>query len=124
MTAKKAPNPVATATKGAAKVAKAKKAAKAVKPAKEPIAEATPAAKEPRAAKEPKAKKVREGSKTSIILNLVSRPNGATLAELMAAAAWQKHSVRGFISGSRCKEMGLKIESSKREDGERVYKTA
>jgi hypothetical protein len=39
----------------------------------------------------------------------------------MAATEWQAHSVRGFISGSLTKKMGLKIESIKREDGERAY---
>jgi hypothetical protein len=43
------------------------------------------------------------------------------LKEIMAATDWQAHSVRGFISGSLGKKMGLKIDSAKREDGERVY---
>ena len=37
------------------------------------------------------------------------------------ATDWQTHSIRGFISGSLTKKMGLKIESIKREDGERRY---
>jgi hypothetical protein len=32
--------------------------------------------------------------------------------------------VRGFISGALGKKMGLKIESTKHEDGERVYHIA
>jgi hypothetical protein len=40
----------------------------------------------------------------------------------MSATAWQAHSVRGFISGSLGKKMGLKIESEKRADGVRAYK--
>jgi len=32
--------------------------------------------------------------------------------------------VRGFISGSLTKKMGLNIESFKRADGERAYRTA
>jgi len=39
----------------------------------------------------------------------------------MKATDWQAHSVRGFISGALGKKMGLKVESAKREDGERVY---
>ena len=63
----------------------------------------------------------REGSKTATILDLIRRPKGATLKELMAAASWQAHSVRGFLSAVVTKKRGLKLESSKREDGQRVY---
>jgi hypothetical protein len=41
----------------------------------------------------------------------------------MKATGWQAHSVRGFISGMG-KKMSLKVESTKREDGERVYHIA
>ena len=39
----------------------------------------------------------------------------------MAATESQGHSVREFISGTLGKKMGLKVESTKREDGQRVY---
>jgi len=39
----------------------------------------------------------------------------------MKATDWQAHSVRGFLSGTLRKKMGLKLESTKREDGDRVY---
>jgi hypothetical protein len=70
------------------------------------------------------AKGPREGSKTSIILDLIRRPKGATLEELMTAAGWQVHSVRGFLSAVVGKKMKLKLESSKREDGKRLYQLA
>jgi hypothetical protein len=63
----------------------------------------------------------REGSKTAIILDLIRRPKGATIEELMAAAGWQAHSVRGFLSAVVGKKMGLKLESTKGEDGKRKY---
>jgi hypothetical protein len=63
----------------------------------------------------------REGSKTAIILDLIRRPKGATLEDLMAATGWQAHSVRGFLSGTLRKKMGLTVESAKRQDGERIY---
>src|SRR3989304_1090470 len=66
----------------------------------------------------------REGSKKAAILALLRQPNGATLKDLMAATGWQAHSVRGFISGAIVKKMGLKVESSKRADGERAYALA
>ena len=75
--------------------------------------------KEPKAAK--KAGPARDGSKAAKIIDLLKRPNGATLAEIMKATDWQAHSVRGFISGSLGKKMGLTVASAKRENGERVY---
>ncbi len=64
----------------------------------------------------------REGSKKAIVLELIRRPDGASLKEIQAATEWQAHSVRGFISGSLTKKMGLNVESFKRDDGERRYR--
>ena len=86
------------------------------------------APKAPKAAKvakgERKAGAAREGSKSAKVLDLLRRPDGATLKEIMKATGWQPHSVRGFISGTLGKKMGLTVESTKREDGERVYSLA
>src|ERR1017187_2580430 len=82
------------------------------------------AAKTPKKAAKPKTEGVREGSKTSAILDLLHRAKGATLAEIMDATSWQAHSVRGFISGTLGKKMGLTVSSTKREDGTRVYSIA
>jgi hypothetical protein len=64
----------------------------------------------------------RDGSKKASVLEMLKRPDGASLKDIMEATGWQAHSVRGFISGSLTKKMGLKIESLKREDGVRVYR--
>ncbi len=63
----------------------------------------------------------RPRSKTAKVLHLLQRSGGATLKDLMKATDWQAHSVRGFLSGTLRKKMGLKVESTKREDGDRVY---
>ena len=66
--------------------------------------------------------KTRDGSKKAIVLDMLKRPDGVTLADIMSATDWQAHSVRGFISGSLGKEMGLTVESFKRPDGVRAYR--
>ena len=78
-------------------------------------------AKAAKAAKGEEARSAREGSKTAKVLDLLKRPDGATLKEIMKATGWQPHSVRGFISGTLGKKMGLVVVSAKGEDGERVY---
>jgi hypothetical protein len=63
----------------------------------------------------------REGSKAAKVLDLLKRAEGATLAELMKATGWQAHSVRGLLSGTVRKKLGLTVTSAKGEDGERTY---
>lgn len=62
-----------------------------------------------------------KGSKTARFLDLLKRSGGATGAELMKTTGWQAHSVRGFISGILTRKMGLKITSTKAENGVRRY---
>jgi hypothetical protein len=66
----------------------------------------------------------REGSKHAKILELIRKPNGTTIQDLMTATGWQAHSVRGFLSAVVGKKLGLKLESSKDDDGHRVYRIA
>jgi hypothetical protein len=68
-----------------------------------------------------KPKIARGGSKTAKILDLLKRPGGATSKELMKATGWLPHSVRGFLSGTVRKKMGLTVASAKGQDGERTY---
>jgi Protein of unknown function (DUF3489) len=77
---------------------------------------ATPKKKTPRSARTD----AREGSKTATILELLKRPDGATAKELLKATGWQPHSLRGFLSGTVGKQMGLTV-TAKGEDGERSY---
>jgi hypothetical protein len=84
-----------------------------------PGKKASPAKKAPKGHK--KAGTARDGTKAAKILDLLKRPEGATLKGLMKATDWQAHSVRGFLSGTIGKKMGLKVASTKTEDGERTY---
>jgi hypothetical protein len=63
----------------------------------------------------------RKRGKTGRVLALLQRPGGATLKQLIAATEWQAHSMRGFLSGTLKKKMGLKIESTKEAGGIRSY---
>jgi hypothetical protein len=86
---------------------------------------ATPAKEAPRGAKKAKGPKTaagaRDGSKTAKVLELLKRPSGVTAKELIRATGWQPHSVRGFLSGTLRKKLGLDLMSAKAEDGERTY---
>ena len=68
-----------------------------------------------------KATGARQGSKTAKVLDLLKRPGGVTTKELLKATGWQPHSVRGFLSGTVGKKMGLTVISAKGEDGQRSY---
>ena len=63
----------------------------------------------------------RQGGKTALVLELMQRESGVTAQELLSITGWQAHSVRGFISGTLGKKMGLTIVSTKAENGERTY---
>jgi hypothetical protein len=51
---------------------------------------------------------------------LLTRPDGATIAEMVEATGWQQHSVRGAMAGA-LKKRGLTI-SSEKIDGTRRYR--
>jgi integrase/recombinase XerD len=85
---------------------------------------ATPPKKTPKSHKNAERPAVRQGSKTAKVLDLLKRPGGTPLKELMKATGWQPHSVRGFLSGTVGKKMGLTVASAKGEDGERTYSIA
>lgn len=78
---------------------------------------AAPKKKAPRSARND----AREGSKTATILEMLKRPGGVTAKELLKATNWQPHSLRGFLSGTVGKKMGLTVTSTKGEDGEWSY---
>jgi hypothetical protein len=111
--------PAAEASKTTAKAASAKRARNVAPKKAKSGKKATPAKKAPKSAT--KAKGARDGSKASKVLDLLKRADGATAKELMKATGWQPHSIRGFLSGTVSKKMGLAVTSSKSEDGERTY---
>jgi len=111
--------PAAEAPKATQKATAAKRA-RTVAPKKAKASTKAKAAKKaPKGAK--KATGTRDGSKAGKVLDLLKRPGGVTSKELMKATGWQPHSMRGFLSGTVGKKMGLAIISTKGQDGERTY---
>jgi hypothetical protein len=105
-TAPRKPRVAPEKAKSGKKTTPTRKGAKAAKTAKQ-AKQAKPAA--------------REGTKAEKVLELLKRPQGATFADLMKATNWQKHSIRGFLSGTVGKKMGLNLESVKTDGKERTY---
>lgn len=68
------------------------------------------------------ANTTRPDSKKAKVVEVLRRAKGATLAEIMNATAWQAHTVRGFVSGTLTKKMGLTVESFRTDDKERAYR--
>ena len=56
------------------------------------------------------------GSKADLLIGLLKREEGASIDELTAAAGWQAHSVRGFISGTLKKRLGMTVTSAEGRD--------
>jgi len=71
-----------------------------------------------------KATPPREFSKKAIVLEMLRAKGGATMAEIAKATDWKNHTIRGFISGTLSKKMGLAIESTRSESGDRTYRVA
>lgn len=62
-------------------------------------------------------------SKQQILINLLKRPKGAAIEELMEATGWQRHSVHGTMSGVLKKRLGLPLITEYGERG-RTYRIA
>ena len=66
--------------------------------------------------------RARRGTKQAILIEMLRRPNGATIEQMTAKAGWQAHSVRGAISGALKKKLGLPVTSETVEGRGRVYR--
>jgi hypothetical protein len=72
----------------------------------------------------PRERKMREGTKQALVIEMLRRPEGATIAEIVEATSWAQHTTRGFMAGALKKKLGLAIDSEKEEARGRVYRLA
>jgi len=82
----------------------------------------TEASSPPAAADEPRERKTREGTKQALVIEMLRRPEGATIAEIAEASGWLHHTIRGMIAGALKKKLGMAIESSKDDERGRIYR--
>lgn len=102
-------------------VSKAKpSAAKSAKPAQKPTASrAGSPRRAPASAPETSTAAVSSATKQSQLIALLG--TGASMAQMMKLTGWQSHTVRGMLSGSLRKRLGLKVQH-RMEEGVRVYR--
>ena len=63
-------------------------------------------------------------TKQQMLIDLLKRPEGATIDEIVAATEWQKHTARGALSGALKKRLGLTIHAEPEPGRGRVYRIA
>jgi hypothetical protein len=85
-------------------------------PTEEPPQDA-PAAADPA----PKAGTPRTGTKQETLIAMLRAEGGATIDEMAAATGWAAHSIRGVLSGTLKKKLGLAVTSEKVEGRGRLY---
>ena len=61
----------------------------------------------------PKTPTPRAGTKQALMIDLLKRPEGATVAQIAERTGWQHHTIRGAISGALKKKLGLTIEATR-----------
>ena len=66
--------------------------------------------------------KPRVGTKQTQLIALLKTPTGASLDEIVTATGWQVHTVRGVISRTLKKKLGLAVVSEKIEGRGRIYR--
>jgi hypothetical protein len=55
----------------------------------------------------------RAGTKQAQMIEMLKRPEGATVEQIAAATGWQHHTIRGAISGALKKKLGLTVEATR-----------
>jgi hypothetical protein len=69
-----------------------------------------------------KSSRTRANSKQAQLIEMLKRPAGATIDEIVKKFDWQAHTVRGALAGALKKRLGLKVQSEKVDGRGRVYR--
>lgn len=64
----------------------------------------------------------RAGTKQAQVIEMLQRPDGASIKEIVAATAWLPHTARAVISSALKKRLGLPIISQKEQGRGTVYR--
>jgi hypothetical protein len=64
----------------------------------------------------------RANSKQAQLVEMLQRPEGTTIEEIVKKFEWQPHTVRGALAGALKKRLGLNVQSEKVEKRGRVYR--
>ncbi|HDR9128805.1 TPA: DUF3489 domain-containing protein [Burkholderia vietnamiensis] len=67
-------------------------------------------------------RRTRENSKQALVIALLRRTEGATIAQVCETTGWQAHTVRGAFAGAFKRKLGLTVISEKTPNTERVYR--
>jgi len=67
-------------------------------------------------------KPFKQYTKASTIIKKLHSTRGVTIEALVQLTGWQAHSVRGFLSGTVRKRLGLNLTSQPGKDGNRRYR--
>jgi Protein of unknown function (DUF3489) len=106
---------------GATSTAAGAQAIEAATPVTEADPAATPAKKGKAAKRNARVTKAapgdkptpRTGTKQAQMIEMLKRPEGATVEQIAAATGWQHHTIRGAISGALKKKLGLTVEATR-----------
>ena len=55
----------------------------------------------------------RSGTKQAQMIEMLKRPEGATVEQIAAATGWQHHTIRGAIGGALKTKLGLTVEATR-----------
>ena len=58
-------------------------------------------------------RKTRTATKQAKVIEMLKRPEGATITQIAEATAWRSHTIRGFFAGTIKKKLGLELTRSK-----------
>ena len=70
----------------------------------------------------PRLAPIRQGTKQAMLIEMLERPEGASIAEIVEVTSWQAHTARSMISRALKKKLGLRVSSEKQAGRGTVHK--